>query len=56
MSTFNTPETRPSLHEPGLSCRFEASFLGEDPPEVKDFHLRWTGLTYHWPQGNQPLY
>jgi hypothetical protein len=34
MATFARPQTRPSPHEPGLSCRFEASFLGEDPSEL----------------------
>jgi hypothetical protein len=28
MATFARPQTRPSPHEPGLSYRFEASFLG----------------------------
>ena len=35
MATSARPETHPSPHEPGLSCRFEASFLGEDPPDRK---------------------
>jgi len=34
MATFARPQTRPSPHEPGLSCHFEASFLGEDPSDV----------------------